>query len=146
MYVRSPLRPSGRLDYWTPHFDSSLIDFDLDSRSQVCKKVKTFGPIVLQSFQSMWMGYGILLRLAGVLNLILILSCLLNIPGRQPCICDFVKKQKQKKKQSKTFKVRLFSVIYGPISLKPGMMVGTTKLYILMSVWMTWPSFKVTFV
>ena len=32
----------------------------------------------------------------------------------------------------------LYSGIYGPISLKLGMMIETTKLYILISVWKTW--------
>ena len=37
--------------YCTLHFDTSLIDLDQDSRSQECKKAKTSGPSISQSFQ-----------------------------------------------------------------------------------------------
>ena len=56
------------------HFDTSLIDFDLDSRSQECEKAKTTAPDILQSFCSIWMEWGLLSRLVGVMNLIHILS------------------------------------------------------------------------
>ena len=38
--------------------DTSLIDLDLDSRSQECKKAKASAPIVSQSFQSIWRELG----------------------------------------------------------------------------------------
>ena len=49
--------------------------------------------------------------------------------GREPYLCDFVKKKKKKKKH---FNVGLYSSIYRAISFKLD-----TKLYIFMLVWMT---------
>ena len=43
-----------------------------------------------QSFQSIWLGIGPLLRLVGVMNIKLMLSRPFNIPGREPYLCDFV--------------------------------------------------------
>ena len=54
-------------------FCTYLSDLDLHLRSQVCKKAKST-PIVSQSSLSNWMEYGVLLRLAGLMNPILILS------------------------------------------------------------------------
>ena len=62
-----------------------------------------------------------LLRLVSVANLILILSHPFIIQGREPCLCDFVKIN---------FNIGLYSD-------KRGMMIWTTKLYIVISVWMT---------
>ena len=39
-------------DYCGLHFDTGLIDSDLDSRPQECKKAKTSAPSISQSFQS----------------------------------------------------------------------------------------------
>ena len=36
---------------YTLHFDTSLINLKLVSRSQCCKKANTSSPIILQSFQ-----------------------------------------------------------------------------------------------
>ena len=49
------------------------------------------------------MEFGTLLRHLGVMNFVLNLSCLINIQGREPYFCDFVKerKKKNKKKQKK---------------------------------------------
>ena len=55
--------------YWTLHCDTSLIDFDLDSRSLEDMKVKTSAPVISQSFQSIWMAYGKLLS-QSVSNLV----------------------------------------------------------------------------
>ena len=49
--------------YCTLHFDTSLIDFDLDSRSQECVKAKTSVPVISQIFQLISMEFGVLLRL-----------------------------------------------------------------------------------
>ena len=65
-------------------------------------------------------------KLVGVMNLILFLSCPFNIQGRGPYMISF----------KKTFNIGLFSDIYRPFSLKLGMIMKT-KLYILISVWMT---------
>ena len=90
-------------------------------------KGHTFAAMISQSFQSVWMEFGVLLRLVGVMNLILV-SCLFNIQGREPSMCDFVKKKK---------KFGLYSDIYRLISFKFDLMIGTTKRNILISIWMT---------
>ena len=51
----------------TLHFDTNVIDLDRDSRSRECEKAKACAPIISQSFQSIWMEFGILLRLVGVM-------------------------------------------------------------------------------
>ena len=76
----------------TLHFDTSRTDLDLDSRSQECQKANISAPIISQSLQLIWMEYAILLRRLGTMNLILILFCpLIDIEGREPYVCDFVK-------------------------------------------------------
>ena len=62
------------------------------------------------------------------MNLILILSCSFNIQGKELYWYDFVKK---------SLHVGLYSYIYGPISFKLGVMIMTTKFYVLIAVWMT---------
>ena len=54
-----------------------------------------------------------------------ILSHLVNIEGREPYLCDFIKKEQ----------IALYSDICRPISFKLDMMIGTTKLSIFCSVW-----------
>ena len=71
------------------------------------------------------MEFGIMLRLVGVMNLILIRSGPFSIQRREPYLSDFIKKT--------TFSIDLYSDIYRLISL----IVETTKLYISVSVWMT---------
>ena len=68
-----------------------------------------------------------LFRLVGVMNLILLLSGPYNILAREPYLYNFI---------NKNINIVLYSNIYRPISLKLGMMIETTKLYILISVWM----------
>ena len=51
------------------------------------------------------MEFGMFLRLVGVMNLILIWSCLFNIQGREPYLYDLVKKQQQ---QQQTFSIGLY--------------------------------------
>ena len=58
----------------TIQFNTSLIDLDLESRSQVCEKAKTSVPIISQNLQLISMEFGILLRFVGVVKFILILS------------------------------------------------------------------------
>ena len=48
--------------YCTLHFDTSLIGLDLDSRSQECNKEQFSVAIISQSFQLIWMEFGLLLR------------------------------------------------------------------------------------
>ena len=92
------------------------------------------------------MEFGILLRLVGLMNLTLILSHPF-ILQREPVFCDYVKKKKTKTaKHETTFNVGLCSDIYVTISVKFGMMIETTGLTYLVSVWISWSSFKVTVV
>ena len=65
------------------HYDSSLRNFDFDSRTQGCKTAKTSVPGVLQSSQLNLMEFGILLQLAGLMNFILILFCLIDVQERE---------------------------------------------------------------
>ena len=70
-----------------------------------------------------------LLRLVGVMNLVLILSHLFSIQGREPYFDGFVEEANN---------VGLYPGIYRPISIKLSMMIlEATKFYILISVWMT---------
>ena len=77
--------------------DISLVDLDFDSRSQECKKTQTSAPyffcVRVQSFQSIWMEFGVPLRLVSVMNLLLILSSSCGIQGREPYLCDIVNKK-----------------------------------------------------
>ena len=96
--------------------------------------------IISQSYQLIWMGFGIPLRLVGVINHIFILS---HRHSRERILL-----MRFREKQNKTNNQTLVCIldIYRPVSLKSGMVIETTKLYILRSVWMTWSSFKVTVV
>ena len=97
--------------------------------TQDCEKAKTSLAIISQSFQLIWMELDLLLRTVGVVNLILMLSHLFCVQGKEPYFWDFVKK--------KSFNIGLYSDIYGQISFKLGIMIETTKLYILISVLVT---------
>ena len=57
--------------YSSVHFDTSLIDLDLDSMSQECEKAKK---LLRQSSHKVFDLFGIILRLCGVMNLMLIFS------------------------------------------------------------------------
>ena len=82
------------------------------------------------------------------MNLMLIVSHPLNSQDRELCLCDFVnqntqQQQNQKTKQTK-FNVGLYLDIYEAISFELGLVIGPTKLYNMLSVWMILTSFKVT--
>ena len=68
------------------------------------------------------MESGLLLRLVGLINLILILSYPVNIQGRE---FNLVFHQKNY--------VGVYSDTYRPISFKRGRMIDTTKLYSLIA-------------
>ena len=68
--------------YCTVHFDVSLNDLDLDSRSQECEKAEKYVPIICLSLQLIWVECGVLLKLVGAMNLVLIVSCPFSIQGR----------------------------------------------------------------
>ena len=92
-------------------FDTSVVRLDLNSRTQECMKPNTSEPIFSQNLVSVWMKVGMLLKLSGLVNLVLmILSCSINIQGRDPYLCDFVKTKQNKTK--KTFTIGLYSDIY----------------------------------
>ena len=55
--------------YLTLHYDASLFDFDLHSRSQECEKAKTSAAYISQSFQLIWMEFGVLFRLVSTIAL-----------------------------------------------------------------------------
>ena len=113
--------------YCTLHFDTSLTLVIL--WSQECEIAECSAPIISQSFQSIWMECGILLRFVSVINLIFISSCPFVVHGREPYLYYFVWKQ--------NLNVGLFSDIWRPIYFKLGMMIRTTKLYMLIPVWIT---------
>ena len=102
----------------------------LVSRSQECKKAKTSALMISQSFQVIGMKFGIYcqLRLVSVMNLILCLCRPFNIQGRKSYLYDF---------STKKFNIGLYLDIWRPLSFKCGITIGTTELYIFISVWMT---------
>ena len=70
-----------------------------------------------------------MLKFVGSINLILIISCLINIQGLEPlCVFLFF---------SISFDVGLHSDVYIPISFKLSMLIETAELYNLIPVWMT---------
>ena len=94
-------------------------------------------------FQLIWMGFCILLRLVRVMNLILIfissshfsrVSRLVIFQGIEPYLCDFVRGKEPSN-------IGLYSDIYRPVSFKLAIMIGTTKFFMLISVWI-----KLTFI
>ena len=73
----------------TTGFYNLILSLDLQSRSEECEKAKASASIISQSFQSIWMEFGILLRLVSVMNLAPILSGLINIQGWS-LLCEFI--------------------------------------------------------
>ena len=65
------------------HTHTHTNDHDLDSRSH------EFLLQLSQSFYWIWIEYGILLKLVGLMNLILLLSPLINNHGSEPSLCDY---------------------------------------------------------
>ena len=72
------------------------------------------------------MEFGILLRLVGMMNVILIYCVHSDFKGENSY--EFVKKK---------IDIGLYLDIYRPVFFKLSVMIETTKLYIFMSVWMT---------
>ena len=108
--------------YWfTPHFDTSLICLACDSRSQEREKANTSMPVIAQSCQSIYVEFGILLRLVSVMNLVSILCRPFDIKGRQRHLRDIVKKKKEIKEiEGWGEGGRLYSDIYRLISFELG--------------------------
>ena len=79
--------------------------------SQECENLKTFVAIISQSCDLIWMEFGMLMTLVGLMNVILILPSPINIKGREPYLCDFIIEKKNKKTLActQTFTDRFFS-------------------------------------
>ena len=105
----------------------SLIDIDFHWRSQGCKKAKLLYQWSHKvSYQLGWN----LVYCWDVLQWwtsCSFFSCPFSIQGREVYLCDFVK----------NVNIGLHSNISRTISFKLSMMIRTTRLYILMSVWIT---------
>ena len=69
-----------------------------------------------------------MVEIFDVMNLAFILSCLFNFKGDNPTYLILLKKN---------FNVGLYSDIWKPNYFKFDVIIETTKLYILLSVWMT---------
>ena len=71
--------------YCTLHFDTSLVDLNLDSVSQKCEKAKTSASVISQSFQLIRMEFIIHLRFVGVVKLILLFYLVHSVfKGKKP--------------------------------------------------------------
>ena len=114
--------------YWSVHCDTSLGDFDTDSRSQGCEKVKTSVLILSQSF------YGFVLNFLCFETCLsvdphIISSCLINIEERELSLGNFVRK--------KNVNVCLHSDIYRCFFFQICEVIEATRLCCLKPVWMT---------
>ena len=96
------------------------------------QKIKNICQLSHKLFNWFEWNFGILLRLVGMMNPILIWSHLFNIEGKEPNSLRFVSSNENKNKS-----VSLYSDISILISFKLGMMTKISKLYILISVWKT---------
>ena len=91
-----------------------------------------------QMFSINFDEFRVVLRFVSPMNLMLILCYLISTEGREPFWCDFAKTTTTTAKQTKqTYDVTSCSDIYRPISFNVGLIIETTKFYILSSVWMT---------
>ena len=71
------------------HFDISLDDFDLRSRSQLYEKSKTSVSIFLEILQSIWIEFSMYLQSVGLLEIMHKLFCPTNIQGRELSWSDY---------------------------------------------------------
>ena len=102
-------------------------------------KQSNVATVISQRSQLIWMEYGILLRLVGLMNFTPILPCLISIQDREPYIANFTRKKRALSLAS------IFTFIdFFPFKL--GMMINTTALQLLYWLESPWTSFKVTFV
>ena len=69
------------LVWWQILFDNSLTELEVIQRHR--SESKNSLPIISPTFQSIWIEFGILLRLVDVMNLIIMLSCPFSIQGRE---------------------------------------------------------------
>ena len=61
-----------------------LVTLTLLQGQRGCNKAKVFASLISYSSQSIWMDFGMLLILAGVIHLILNLYCPIDIQRREP--------------------------------------------------------------
>ena len=129
---------------WTLRFSTvTSKTFIQGHRSVAVRKQKFLHQLsaISHSFQSVWMEVGLLLR-HGVMNLILILSCSFSIQGREltdSVILLWKKQQNKTKNDGLKVALRNWSVkiqIFGDQFLSLGIVIETTVLCILISVWM----------
>ena len=106
-----------------------------DHRSAKCKKAKPSVPITSWSFQSIWMEFGLQLRLVGVRNFMPILYCPFNIQGRKPYWYDFV---------TKTAMFACIQIFTDQFCFKLGMMIGPLRSTFLYQFGQSLHPFKVT--
>ena len=107
--------------YCTLHFDTNLIDLDVDSRSQQCKKTKTSAPTIPQfsiDFSGMW--YTVETCWCGEAHSHTHLCWSFTIQGREPYLCDIVGKK-----------------VFKHLKTKLGLVKEITKFYVLTPIWMT---------
>ena len=135
---------------WTRHFDTHQSGCDLESRSQECDKAKTTTLVISKRFSFDVDYFVCTVETCWSESLILILSCLINIQGRESCLFEFVtppppqkkktppktdnnNKQQQLNKQKTTnlFSVDLPLYISWLISLKLVIIIDTIRPDIL---------------
>ena len=98
----------------------------------------------------MWIECYALLKFVSVMNLIPISCHLFSVQERESCLCAFVKTKQNKTKQNKTKQNKTKqnktkqnktkqnkTLWHRQISFALSMMIGRTKLYILISLWVT---------
>ena len=89
------------------------------------KKAKLSMPVISQRFPSIWMAFGTLLRLAGLMNLILVLSHISLIQGKNTTYAILSKKEHTHTHvhiQLTPFYLGLQSDVYRLISFNLGVM------------------------
>ena len=110
-----------------PVFCMKLSNLDFDSRPQEYETAKTLEPYISQCSQSVWIEFGLVLRLVSQMNLIFLVFGLINIQGREPYIHKFIGNKK----------VGLHLNIYRLISFKLDMMTIIAEIHNFIPVWMT---------
>ena len=108
---------------WTGFKFGMMMDTYL--RSQRYKKAGTNTPVILKRFQLIWIEVCLLLKVFSQMNLVMVLSGLINAQGRELCWLDFC---------ILCFDVDFHLNICGPIFVKHGMM-DANILYNLMAFW-----------
>ena len=93
-------------------------------------------PIISQSFQLIWIEVAMLLKLVCLMNVILSFISLDQFWRERTLVMRFLQKNRKKKKERKKISVGFCLDNYKLNSFKLGMIIETTKLYILITVLM----------